>query len=55
MKLKKLIKKLEKIAKERGDNIEVVMADNISITNPVFSRKYPNKQKVIITDKKLTS
>ena len=52
MKLKKFIQKLEKIAKEYGDDTGVVMADNISVVDPVFSEKYPDKKNVIITDKK---
>ena len=52
MKLKKFIQKLEKIAREHGDDMRVVMADNISVINPVFSEKYPDKKNVIITDKK---
>ena len=52
MKLKKFIQKLEKIAKEYGDDTKVIMADNIPVINPVFSRKYPDKKNVIITDQK---
>ena len=52
MKLKKFIKKLENIAEKYGDDIKVIMADNISVVNPVFSKKYPNKKNVIITDEK---
>lgn len=50
MKLKKFIQKLEMIAKKHGDDIKVVMADNIPIVNPVFSKKYPDEKSVIITD-----
>jgi len=52
MKLKKFIKKLKNIVKKYGDDAEVIMADNISVVNPVFSRKYPNRKNVVITDKK---
>ena len=52
MKLKEFIKKLEKIAKEYGDDAKVIMADNIPVVSPVFSRKYPNKKNVVITDQK---
>lgn len=50
MKLKKFIQKLEKIAKKYGGDTKVIMADNISVINPIFSKKYPNKKNVIITD-----
>lgn len=52
MKLKNFIQKLKNIAKKHGDDVRVVMADNISVTNPVFSKKYSDKKNVIITDKK---
>lgn len=50
MKLKKFIQKLERIAKKHGGDAKVIMADNISVVNPIFSKKYPNKKNVIITD-----
>lgn len=51
MKLRKFIQKLEKIAKEQGDNLEVVMADNIAVVSPVFVKKnFFNKKVVVITD-----
>ncbi len=50
MKLKKFIKKLEKIAGKYGDNAEVVMADNIPVVNPVFRENCPDDKKVVITD-----
>ncbi len=50
MKLKSFIQKLEEIAREHGDDAKVIMADNIPVVNPVFSRKYPDKKNVIITD-----
>ncbi len=52
MKLKEFIEKLEKIAKEYGDDAEVIMADNIPVVSPVFSIEYPNGKNVVITDKK---
>jgi hypothetical protein len=51
MKLKEFIQKLQEIAKEHGDSAKIVMADNISAVDPVFLRKYPNKNNVVITDK----
>ena len=51
MRLKKFIQKLEKIVKKHGDDVEVIMADNIPATSPIFSRKYPDKKNVILTDK----
>ena len=50
MKLKKFIEKLEKIKKEHGENIEVVMADGIPIVSPVFSSEYYYGNNVVITD-----
>lgn len=50
MKLKKFIEKLEDIKKEHGENLEVIMADNIPVVNPVFTDEYFNKEKVVITD-----
>ena len=52
MKLKNFIQKLENIAKKHGDDAEVVMADNIPVVNPVFSKNYSNIKSVIITDGK---
>ena len=51
MKLKDFIQKLQKISDEHGDDAEVIMADNISVVVPIFSKDYPNKNNVIITDK----
>ena len=51
MKLKKFIEKLSQIQKEQGKNLEVVMADNLPVVEPVFSDKYYGK-KVVITDGK---
>ncbi|MFH1522870.1 MAG: hypothetical protein ABIE43_03570 [Patescibacteria group bacterium] len=50
MKLKRFILKLNELKENYGDDLEVIMADNISVVNPVFSEKYPNKKKIIITD-----
>lgn len=51
MGLKEFIEKLERIAKKYGDDTKVIMADNVSVVNPVFSRKYVDKKNVVITDK----
>jgi len=50
MKLKNFIAKLNKISRERGDDLEVIMADNIPVVSPVFSTDYQNKKVVVITD-----
>lgn len=50
MKLKQFIKKLIKISKKHGEEIDVIMADNISVVNPIFSKKYFGK-KIVITDR----
>ena len=50
MKLKNFIQKLEKLSEKHGDDAEVIMADGISVVNPVFSIKYPNKESIVITD-----
>jgi len=52
MKLKNFIAKLNKISHERGDDLEVIMADNIPVVSPVFSADYPGEKKVVITDGK---
>jgi len=49
MRLKRFIEYLNNIAENRGDTIDVVMADNIPVVKPVYSDKYP-KQSVVITD-----
>ena len=51
MKLKKFIQKLEKLARKYGSDSEVIMADNIPVVTPVFSKKYPSKKNIVITDK----
>ncbi|MCG2695190.1 hypothetical protein L6261_03880 [Candidatus Parcubacteria bacterium] len=50
MKLKKFIQKLEKIVEKHGGDAKVVMADNIPVVSPVFSKEYPDKKNVVITD-----
>jgi len=49
MKLKDFIEKLQRITETHGKELEVVMADDISVVAPVFSDKYPGG-KVVITD-----
>jgi len=51
MKLKKFIEILEKIEKEHEEDLEVVMADNISVVKPLFINSSFGK-KVIVTDQK---
>ena len=51
MRLEKFIEKLREIEKEHGKDLEVIMADNISVVEPTFSDKYSGK-KVVITDEK---
>ncbi|MCK5465897.1 hypothetical protein KAI56_00150 [Candidatus Parcubacteria bacterium] len=50
MKLKEFIEKLRRVAEKHGDDAEVIMADNIPVVNPVFSKKYPDGKNVVITD-----
>lgn len=52
MKLKKFIKKLQKISKEHKTSIDVVMADGIKIVDPVYLENFVNKKVVVITDEK---
>lgn len=52
MRLKKIIHKLVNIEKKKGD-IEVIMADNAPVVNVIFSKKYPSRKSVIITDEKI--
>lgn len=52
MKLKKFIKRLEKIREKRGEDLEVVMADYIPVVKPVFSSDEYLGDKVVITDEK---
>lgn len=49
MKLKDFIKHLNNMAKRHGDSLEVIMADGILVTKPIFSDKY-RKPSVVITD-----
>ena len=51
MRLKDFIRELKVIAKKKGDNLEVVMADNIPVVSPKFSDKcHEPKPCVVITD-----
>lgn len=50
--LKKFIKELERVAKKRGESIEVVMADGIPVVDPVYLENFVNRQTVVITDQK---
>ncbi len=50
MKLKDFIRKLREIEKNHGDDSEVIMADNILLVNPIFSKAYTSGKSVIITD-----
>ena len=52
MTIKKFIEKLEKIAKKHGDNIQIKMADGISVVNPVYLDNFINKKAIIITYQK---
>ena len=52
MKLKEFIKKLDKISDEQGDDLDVVMADNIPVVDPIFLDNFCNSKKVVITDGK---
>jgi len=52
MRLKEFIKKLQGISKKHGDDAKVIMADNVPVVNPIFSKDYPSKKNVVITDKK---
>jgi hypothetical protein len=51
MKIKRFIKKLQEISERHGEKIDVIMADNTPVVNPIFSQKYFGK-KVVITDSK---
>ena len=51
MKLNDFINLLNKIEKEHGKKIEVVMADNIPVVEPVFLNDFKG-EKVVITDEK---
>lgn len=52
MNLKIFIEKLQKIAMEHGDDMKVIMADNIPVISPVFCTKYPDGKNVAITDQR---
>lgn len=49
MKLKDFIERLKRIGEEYSENLEVVMADDIPVVNPLVSEKY-HGGKVVITD-----
>lgn len=49
MKLKNFIKKLEEIKNKHGEDLEIIMADNVPVVEPIFSDQYCGK-KVVITD-----
>ena len=51
MKLKDFIKQLKDIADKNGDSIDVIMADNIPVVKPAFTKEYFG-EKVVITDGK---
>ena len=52
MKLKKFIESLKTIQKVHGDDTEVVMADFISVVEPVLLNSRVGKSYVVITDEK---
>jgi hypothetical protein len=52
MKLKDFIEQLNYIEKENGDSLEVRMADNIPVVEPVIRPDGRGKRCVIITDQK---
>jgi hypothetical protein len=52
MKLKKFIKILKKIEREHGENLELVMADNIPVVEPLFLDNLVGRKVVVITDQK---
>ena len=47
MKLKKFIENLEDISREHGEELEVIMADNIAVIEPVFSDQYGGKKRML--------
>jgi len=52
MKLNEFIKKLKKIESKCGVSTEVLMADGISVVDPVCLKDFFNEKVVIITDQK---
>lgn len=52
MTIKKFIEKLERISKKYGADLEIKMADGISVVNPVYLKNFINKKAVVITDQK---
>lgn len=51
MKIKKFIEKLEVISKKYGEDLEIKMADGISVVSPIYLKNFINKKVVIITDR----
>ena len=52
MKLKEFIKQLKNIQKRGGNSMQVRMADNILVVEPVMSSDRKGKKCVVITDQK---
>lgn len=52
MKLNKFIQKLIEIKEKEGDNMEVVMADNIPVVEPVLFKNILDEKVIVITDQK---
>ena len=52
MRLIEFIDKLEKIAKEHGESLEVMMADGISVVDSIYLENFKNRKTVIVTDEK---
>ena len=50
MKLKEFIQKLKTLERENGSDSEVILADNVPVVDPVFSKRYPARKNVVITD-----
>ena len=52
MKLKDFIKNLKNIEKESGGSMQVIMADDILVVEPVIRLDRRGKRCVVITDQK---
>ena len=52
MKLQEFINYLQEIKKNNGDNVEVVMADGISVVEPVFFEDYNGERRVVFSDER---
>ena len=50
MNIEYFITKLKSIMDEHGGDLEIIMADNVPVIDPVCSDKYPGGKKVVITD-----